>query len=371
LRLFNFRPLFKKKFFLALFLGSFLAFPKNALADFDFYGTKMKSEDFARNILQEKNLTQDFINQQPGVDKRIYAFGHLNSFWGRSHGVDITVHNQSDRPLATERLLRECFVWTKDGKRYDQSQPAMEWRVEILEPAHEAEFSFDFQDVNFRTQDIQMIQLSFGLGETKIFLFPVAKPAPAKLIEKKTPEKIELKQKTPKEAPKAVSAPVKLTTSASLTTPKEVKKSEPNKETQKETPKKTFLPKGECVTPVKAFQSFFQGLGEKIVSANTPKPGQAASKPETKLLSAGTAKVIEVNPNYFFIVFNAGFKDGVAPNSIVSVSRHGCLVGKVTASKVRDDISAAVILPEWRTKDGIRVGDIVSFDFPKSANAIQ
>ena len=78
------------------------------------------------------------------------------------------------------------------------------------------------------------------------------------------------------------------------------------------------------------------------------------------MVPRATAQVVVVNPNNIFIVFDAGLEDGVVPNSIVSILRDGRRVGKAMASKVRDRVSAAVILPEWRTQDTIQVGDVVS-----------
>jgi hypothetical protein len=78
------------------------------------------------------------------------------------------------------------------------------------------------------------------------------------------------------------------------------------------------------------------------------------------VLPRDSAQVVIVNPNNIFIVFDAGLEDGVVPNAIVSVLRDGRRVGKAMTQKVRDRITAAVLLPEWRTLEKVQVGDTVS-----------
>ena len=71
------------------------------------------------------------------------------------------------------------------------------------------------------------------------------------------------------------------------------------------------------------------------------------------------AQILNVNTGYNFVVLDAGVVDGVKPDSILSVLRDGRRIGKVMVTKARDKISAAVILPEWRTKVSVAVGDPV------------
>ena len=442
----------KPRSFQIFFLAALLFFPRNAWAGPDFYGVKMKSEDFARNVmLQENYVTPDFSNERPGTDKRVYALGYTSSFLGRGRGLSITVFNHSDKPIGTERLFRECVVLTNEGKRYDRSHPEMEWHRDALAPGQEATFNISFPGVNLRSQDIRMITLSFGLGETKIFLFPMAPPAPpqaapVKKIEKPKAEKPKAKPKLRKKETPKLAPSVK----------------EVEKETSKETAPASKL-SAHCVAPIKVMQSLLRRVTEKVgdIAAHRRSPAppeaeetdlsgtetqtggipapetmpakeepgvvevlpqhpdkdvpvnypyqktsqviegvtynfrpdfqravQEAEKqtvetvtkdrpwslgnPDTALvrkepyemntgvLPRDTAQVVIVNPNNIFIVFNAGLEDGVAPNSIVSVLRGGRRVGKAMASKVRDRITAAVVLPEWRTKDKIQVGDVVS-----------
>ncbi len=439
----------------ALFLLSALLAPRSAFAGPDFFGIKMKSEDFARNVMiQENYMTPDFTSR-PGTDKRVYAYGYASTFLGRGRGLSITVYNHSDAPIGTERLFRECTILMNDGHRYDRSQPEMEWRRDVLKPGEQGTFNIAFPGVDVRAQDIRMIILSFDLGETKIFLLPMPPPeAPAKALEKK-PEPAQ-QVKTP--PPPAKSKPVKK---------EAAKKPAPAPKTQDVQAEEAGPeePAGEhCETPLKRIQSFFRRMGKQFeTAANGPVAGKGESFMESRAaaraekegaeieapeeepaqvaatapghedknipasypeyqdyakasqviegvtynfrpnfrnevkeaetvtvdnitkdrswslndpnramvrewrieepsgeLPRPAAEVVLVQPNNVFLVFDAGLEDGVLPNSIVSVLRDGRRVGKAMVSKARDRVSAALILPEWRTKDTIRVGDVVS-----------
>ena len=75
--------------------------------------------------------------------------------------------------------------------------------------------------------------------------------------------------------------------------------------------------------------------------------------------SGRAAQVIQVNSVYNFIVVNVGSRDGVESGSIVNLVREDRLIGKAVIQKVRDNISAAVLLPEW-TQESIEAGDFVT-----------
>ena len=201
--------------------------PANAAPDF--FGVKMKSEDFAKNIaLQENIKIPDFTNDRPGTDKRIYAYAYTSSFLGRGRGLSIQVYNHSDRDISTERLYRECVVVTRDGRRFERSQPEMEWRRDVLPSGADTTFNMVFPGVDLKNEDVSMIIFSFGLGETNIFLFPLGprtppvvkakvspkqkvekKSRPKKVLEKKAPEKKKVPPKVVAAAPEKKTEPVK------------------------------------------------------------------------------------------------------------------------------------------------------------------
>ncbi|MCG3176028.1 MAG: hypothetical protein MOGMAGMI_00966 [Candidatus Omnitrophica bacterium] len=75
--------------------------------------------------------------------------------------------------------------------------------------------------------------------------------------------------------------------------------------------------------------------------------------------SGGAAQVQHVNAVYGFIVINAGSGDGIKNNDVVNILRDDKLVARAVVQKVRGDISAALVLPEWSNGD-VRPGDLVS-----------
>ena len=75
--------------------------------------------------------------------------------------------------------------------------------------------------------------------------------------------------------------------------------------------------------------------------------------------SGRAAEIQHVDKLYGFVVINAGWADGMREKAVLNILRDKKLVGKVVVQKVRDKLSAAVVLPEW-TKGEIQPGDLVS-----------
>lgn len=75
--------------------------------------------------------------------------------------------------------------------------------------------------------------------------------------------------------------------------------------------------------------------------------------------SGNTATVTHVDEIYGFVVLSAGSKDGLKKDSVINIIRDDRFVGKAVLEKVRDNVSAAVILPQW-TKRRIKEGDVIT-----------
>ena len=84
-------------------------------------------------------------------------------------------------------------------------------------------------------------------------------------------------------------------------------------------------------------------LGNIVVQKSTGKPAQ----------------VDQVDSVYGFVIVSAGARDGLKKDSILNIARNRQLVAKAVVEKVQDNVSAAVILPEW-SKSDVRVGDAVT-----------
>ena len=73
---------------------------------------------------------------------------------------------------------------------------------------------------------------------------------------------------------------------------------------------------------------------------------------------ARNGKVLEVNPEWDFIVVDLGTNDGAVERGEMLVNRDGKLVAKVRLSRVEENQSVANVMSEWKQAD-VQVGDIV------------
>ncbi len=71
------------------------------------------------------------------------------------------------------------------------------------------------------------------------------------------------------------------------------------------------------------------------------------------------AQVEQVNTAYNFVVLNVGLKNGMKKGDIVNIVRDDVLIAKAVIQQVREDSSAAILLPEW-VKKPIEKGDLVT-----------
>ena len=322
-----------------LLLVLFAGFAARADAAADFFGVKMISEDFARDIAFRENITApDFTNDRPGTDKRIYAYGYSSSILGRGRGVSFIVHNHSEKEISTEYLFRECIIITKDNKRYEASETEMQWRKGKLRPGDKAVFNIRFPGVDVPKGQVRMIILSFGLGETQIFLYP-----------------LENKQG--------------LSEARKISSVKPPKKKRGRREEAKTTVKETAL-----VVPQNA-EEYGKKETDKMVgkiahkdrlwSMNNPDRAWQYEEKYTitpDVTPRANAEVVIVNPDYRFVVVNAGKMDGILRGTEINIRRGGRRIARVTARQVRDRVTAASILPEWATGETVKTGDLAELE---------
>ncbi len=355
----------------------------------DFYGVKMKSEDFAQNVfLVDSPKIPDFANDRPGTDKRIYAYGYMSTFLGGGKGIALEVFNHSDGPIATDQLFRELTVVTYDGRRYDRAEAEMMWSRKMLAPGAHATFNFKFPGARIHKDEVRMVICSFDMGGTNIFLFPLTLPD-------KAAQKTVVKKKVVKKAAspeKFCLTPVKLVQSLFTVFAPHKGSKAPSDETVEEEVLADGV--GEKVSdkgvpadyPLVTSEQVLDGVhygfkpehrqevqeANKNVEASVQQdrpwrlsnPGKAyvrVDKVERRSegLPRREARVLFVNPSYGFVVVDAGFENGFGKNVILNVMRSGRRIAKVMVTKPREKLSGAVILPEWRTRDEIRVGDLV------------
>ena len=324
--------------FLFLFLVFVAGGASSALAAPDFFGVKMISEDYARDIaVRENNKVPDFTNDRPGTDKHVYAYGYSSSYLGRGRGISFVVYNHSENAIATKSLFQECVLITKDGKRHERSKVEMQWRKDKLPAGARATFNVFFSGLDLRKEDVRMIVLSFGSGETQIFLYP-------------------LETKSNQDEAKAISlknqAPVK-------------KKDSKKKKDSQAPPSYPFIPDqpsakeyGEAETHRIVYKDrpWTMGNPDKVWQH------QEVYKVTPNVTPRAKAEVVIVNPVYHFVVIDAGFVDGINLGSEINVFRDGRRIGRVRVRQVRDKTAAASILPEWKTGEAIQVGDLIELE---------
>ncbi len=59
-------------------------------------------------------------------------------------------------------------------------------------------------------------------------------------------------------------------------------------------------------------------------------------------------KVLVVNDEFNFVVLDLGEDSGVEPGTILTITRDGAVLGKVEVENVYEDMSSAIILPQWQ-----------------------
>ena len=72
----------------------------------------------------------------------------------------------------------------------------------------------------------------------------------------------------------------------------------------------------------------------------------------------GTGNILSVDSDAEFVVFNLGLKQGIKPDSMLSVYHENQYLGDIKATRVQDEMSAADIIPPLSSR-GIHKNDIV------------
>lgn len=72
-----------------------------------------------------------------------------------------------------------------------------------------------------------------------------------------------------------------------------------------------------------------------------------------------SAQVQHVNDIYQFVVINAGSRDGLRSGSVINVIREDRIIAKAVVEKLKPDLSAALLQPEW-TLEPVQAGDFVT-----------
>ena len=107
------------------------------------------------------------------------------------------------------------------------------------------------------------------------------------------------------------------------------------------------------------------GEGEEESSAVPEDSSDAGSEPVelgsivVQRSSGQAAQVQHFDKVYGFVIINAGAKDGLTKDTVVNITRKDKLIAKAVVEKVKDGVSAAVLLPEFSRGD-VKEGDAVA-----------
>lgn len=341
-----------------LFAGLLLT--SAAYAEQDFYGIQMKNEDWARNLMLGKGpqADPDDLLSGPILSHAVHGEAFLKPVGNGRLDFGVTVFNGSDLPIPADYDLRDFFFYTKDGKKYPLLDTDEDSALSI-EPHSKAVFAPSLGNLRVKNSDVEMIQCSFDLGDTRLFLFPwsqkdrvsklVSPPAPsapAKPAKKKADPGP--KKKTPKRNFWDWIAPHQRS--------RQLKKKEPVKPTAVE---KSAASPARVPQPVpsqekldSAIKNFVYVPAGGAASAVAPSSAPAPARDE--------ARVLDFNKDYNFITLNLGKNDGLQDNMLVSIVREGKLVAKAKVKQARAAVAAAAVLPDT-VRGEIRAGDKIAF----------
>jgi hypothetical protein len=337
--------------------GVCLLVSTSAWAEQDFYGIQMLNEDWARELALGQGPLADHedLRDGPALSHAVRGEAFLKPLGQDRLDFSVTVYNDSGRAIASEYDLRDFFLYTSDGKKYplldtDEDSPLS------IEPGSKAVFTPSLGNLRLKNSEVQMIQCSFDLGDTRVFLFPWSmKDKVSKLVSPPAPvtppkEKVGLgpKKKTPKrnfwDWP-----PAKKTSPGA-------NEKEPVKPTAVE---KAAAPSARAPQPAGS-QARLDSAIRNFVYVPADGKNEPALPSSPSVPSRGEARVIDFNKEYNFITLNLGQNDGLQNNMVVSVVREGRLVAKARVKQVREAVAAAALLPETVRSD-VRAGDQIAF----------
>ncbi len=361
----------------------------NAIAEQDFYGIQIMNERWAKSLVWKSGPPADQEDLKDGPILNHDVTGEASLKETVDGGIDfrITIFNGTKAAIRTDFDLRDFYVTTQRGQNYplidNQDLP----ELETIEPKSSVTFGPSFGNLKIRNKDVVMIECSFDLGKTKVFLFPWS--------EKTTVTK--LVSPVPSEEPVKNLVKEK---SAAEEKPLARKKSSP-------APAKESLdpPRAKWKTPRRNFWEWLSGknrskASRKGISPEPPTPSAVVEQAEEKKVEEppsgerleeaakkfvyvpaktaskigdapqdsiaedqsiprAEARVVSFNKEYHFVTLNAGSRDGLRGDMVLDILRDGRMIAKARVKQIREAVSAATVLPEFFRAD-IKSGDQVS-----------
>ena len=364
---------------LALLSALFLLTAASASAEQDFYGIQMKNERWAKNLVWNAApaANQADLLEGPVLSHDITAEASLKEIADERIDFRVTVFNGSFVPISTDYHFRDFFITARDGRKYPLIDSQTRSELDIIEPKASVTFNPSLGNLRLKNKDVMLIECSFDLGKTKVFLFPwsqkdvvskLLSPPPPEISETGTrgrgtsQESSKAKWKTPKRnfwerlsGHKTHKAARKGVSPESSGPPPASKRASMNPQAAPQAP----APSG-ARTPNRledAIKNFVYVPANTTGQVARTLTGSAANAPGAG--PRAEAHVIGFNKTYSFVTLNVGSRDGLRDNMVLSILQNGRTVAKARVKELREAVSAAALIPET-VKAEIRPGDQVS-----------
>ena len=260
-------------------------------------------------------------SEGPVLDQTVYADAVLENSPPETNDIRVNVVNQSPVPLRTEYSSRDFYLYLKNGKRIPLADPEGQQPLRSVPVKKSVEFRPSLGNLSLNHEEIVMIECSFDLGTTRLFLFPRSKKEAIMRL-----KAVDAQKKNP------ISGPSKPGTA----------------------PKPAITPGNS-----KAEKSLDEAIKNfKYTPSDRPVKSSKSGKLSKPAEPSGP-QVVEFNKKYNYITFNMGSKGGLKKGSTVTVSRGGKAIAKARVKQLRDVYAAATLLTDPGKAD-IRSGDGVS-----------
>ena len=337
----------------ALAVLSLLFYASTALAEQDFYGIKMRNDLWARNLVLNAGPKADDkdLFQGPILDPAVFAEALVRPSGDHTEFM-LSVVNNSPQAIPTEYESRDYFLYLKTGKKIPLIDPEAQANLVSVEPKKSVQFTPSLGNLKVRPEEIRMIECSFDLGRTRLFLFPASYKKAINAL--KSPPLPLVPAKDSKAVPHSFWEWMGMKPKASKVPSADPGGSGTRDRVDKAIHDFKYAPTPTPAPPPPAPASSALTRKEKNIDRELVVPSAPPEAGRTE------ARVIEYNKTYNYITLNLGARDGLYPDMLLNILRNGRLVAQARVRQLRDDVSAAAILPEFRTSD-VRPGDVVAF----------
>lgn len=358
----------------------------SAYADAEFYGIQMQNERIAKSlVLGEGGLSSKDILEGSLFNKSVYATASLRADADQHVNFSVNVFNNTDNVIPADYQYRDYYLVTKEDRKYPLFDPETQFDLDEILPKTNVTFQPSLGNLVISKKNIKMIVCSFDLGRTTLILFPSSKKeAIEKLVTPPLPWNPVAQETTRYNRGLAGLFGAK-DTSGDNNDPVHIQADAPqgdraivNSETQQvfdwpkdnptqHTQSAVQAPHADdrVAQAIKNFvyvpASAVENTIHSVLPGESPRRSTRAAEPSAGHIVArrSDAQVLQYNPSYKFITFNAGVQDGLQKNMLIYVLRDGKTVAQARIKQIREAVSAASVIPDSVISE-VRAGDKIS-----------